>query len=254
MGEYGCEFEFFKHCLGGIILEGYCSTVAGNVTASYNLKDSGAPVSNDDIARFRAHKISEGTLLKLYDSPDGKTDDDWCEIIFKKNCERLQITDIEQIINDKHIRMLYFRDNGLKGKVSRIEVVVNAYASEKDYPGYLAFHKDNSCEGALSGCINDDSGTYNFKDHDSPGHNDDARSVAFFAVRGGRIITLYDSPHVSTDDDYCIIAVNDTIPANQPCGIPTFEKTASYDNVQVTYYKDNGLDGKVSYAKVDVNG
>ena len=251
IGSHGKNFQFYKRCIGGVVLLKECGTIPADEKDTYDLTESGSPVSNDDVVGFKGYNISAGTVIRMYDNSKGSTQDDWCEIIFKKDCARIKITDLEQQVDNDKIRMLYFRDNGLKGKVSRIEVFPTEYTSPDEYPGYLAFYSKNNCEGGLSGCIDSSKGTYNCTKANSPIKNDDARSLVLFAVKSGTKISVYDSSKESTKDDYCVISVLEDVPASEPCGVTTFEKDTRYDDICVTaYHRVNGLDGKVSSIKV----
>lgn len=88
--------------------------------------------------------------------------------------------------------------------------------------------------------------SYDLKDGGSPVPNDEARSCTIVDAAAGTVITVYDSPDGSQDDDWAQITVNQNI--TSPVVVNTFENSTSYGGgaVTVTYHKDNGLDGKVS--------
>ena len=92
--------------------------------------------------------------------------------------------------------------------------------------------------------------SYDLKDSGSPVPNDEARSCTIVDATAGTVITVYDSPSASTDDDYATIKVNSNLTA--PVVVNTFENSTSYGggSVTVTCHKDNGLDGKVSNIKI----
>lgn len=247
--EEGCSFEFFKRSVGPILVD-YCGTIPGNEQREYNLTNDGAPVSNDDIVGFVAYNIEAGTMIRLYDNSDGHLDDDWCEIIFKKSQQRIKITNLEQCIDNRDIRMIYVADNGLKGKVSRVEVEPRKYTTPNEYPFYLAFYCGNNFTDGLAGCISS-KGSYNLTKGGQPVPNDEARSLIFHAVPA-MSIEVYDNSEGSTNDDYCKISVTKPISADDPFGIPTFEVSATYsdEGVETVYHKENGLDGKISLIKI----
>ena len=84
--------------------------------------------------------------------------------------------------------------------------------------------------------------SYTFPDLDEC-DNDEARSIVLHDIPAGRVIRLYDSPSGSTDDDWVRIRVLQPVTEYV---IPTFEQSFEDASVHVTYYPDNGLDGKVS--------
>lgn len=77
--------------------------------------------------------------------------------------------------------------------------------------------------------------------------NDEARSLKLSNVRAGCKITVYDNNKASTNDDYCIIEVKRQVPEYI---VGTFERSIDDDTVRVTFIRNNGLDGKVSYIKI----
>jgi len=72
--------------------------------------------------------------------------------------------------------------------------------------------------------------------------NDRARSAKIYSD-GPITFTVYDSPDAKTNDDYAVIRVKTAVNGFY---ISTFEKNYNDDNISVTYYSKNGLDGKVS--------
>jgi hypothetical protein len=89
---------------------------------------------------------------------------------------------------------------------------------------------------------------------DTPGQsskvspNDEARSAKLLDVRVGAVITVYDSPDGSTNDDYCTIRVKKTSPEYT---VATFERSYDDEYVSVSFARNNGLDGKVSRIRVN---
>lgn len=79
--------------------------------------------------------------------------------------------------------------------------------------------------------------------------NDEARSLALIAVHAGAVITVYDSKDLHSSDDYCVIRVKRQIATRYV--VSSFETSYEDDDVQVTYYRKNGLDGKVSSMSIN---
>jgi hypothetical protein len=77
--------------------------------------------------------------------------------------------------------------------------------------------------------------------------NDEARSLKLYDVRAGCKITVYDNNKASTNDDYCVIEVKRRV---SEYVVGTFERSMDNDIVRVTFIRNNGLDGKVSYIKI----
>lgn len=89
---------------------------------------------------------------------------------------------------------------------------------------------------------------------DTPGQNsrvtpnDEARSAKLLNVRVGAVITVYDSPDGSTNDDFCVIRVKKSSPEYT---VATFERSYDDEYVSVSFARNNGLDGKVSRIRVN---
>ncbi len=65
------------------------------------------------------------TKFKLYDSPDGSQDDDYTEItVLKDIVEPYLIPSFEYSFEDEYVEAVHVHQNGLDGKVSRLEVVI----------------------------------------------------------------------------------------------------------------------------------
>ena len=92
--------------------------------------------------------------------------------------------------------------------------------------------------------------SYDLKKSGSPVPNDEARSCTIVDAAAGTVINVYDSPSASKDDDWAEIKVNSDV--STPVVVNTFEKPTSYGGgaVTVTFNKNNGLDGKVSYIEI----
>ena len=81
--------------------------------------------------------------------------------------------------------------------------------------------------------------------------NDEARSVKLRNVGAATKIQVYDAPHGKTDDDHCTIDVNGPI---SEYIVNSFEQPF-YDPVHlvnIRYTHFNGLNGKVSFARIKI--
>jgi hypothetical protein len=79
------------------------------------------------------------------------------------------------------------------------------------------------------------------------GPNDETRSLALQGVKAGRVIEFYDDPYGSKSDDWVEILVKQDVLSSDRYLIYSYEFSYEDDFVKVTYHKDNGLDGKISY-------
>ncbi len=118
------EFYEADAAKGGLV-----GSLPSDSTTTLDLKAS-KDWDNDEIRSIRLRWALPGTIIRLFDAPNGGTDDDWCKIVVKECVrevviEHLQInqkTDtFEQTFHPKD-RNSHSR-NQLNGKVSRIELV-----------------------------------------------------------------------------------------------------------------------------------
>ncbi len=104
-----------------------------NKNESVNLKNYAG--KNDEICSLQLFYVPKGTIIKLYDSPQASTNDDYTVITVLNEVDEFLIGTLEQSgILKKSIRkgdewvevgvvkMTYYNDNGLNGKVSHINV------------------------------------------------------------------------------------------------------------------------------------
>lgn len=77
---------------------------------------------NDEIKSLRLQSVTPGTIIRLYDNPDAKTNDDWVEIKVKQLKPEIIIDNLEENRNPSDYQQKFHRVNGLNGKVSHIKV------------------------------------------------------------------------------------------------------------------------------------
>lgn len=82
----------------------------------------GRAYRNDEARSVKLVQVPRGTVIKVYDSPDGKEDDDFAIIEVKKKTFEYCIRSFEESIYSDNIEMVYNKKNGLDGKISRIVV------------------------------------------------------------------------------------------------------------------------------------
>lgn len=143
-----------------------------------------------------------------------------------------------------------FNGDGLADIVGTDDEKFNVYYNKTEESS-IVFFNDKECKDTVIGEIPGDvTANYNFKDKGSPVPNDDAESLSFRAVARGTKITVYDSPSMSTDDDYSIITIN-TTEAKSHC-VDTFQMNWLNPYFTIEYHEDNGLNDKVSAVSVEL--
>jgi hypothetical protein len=90
---------------------------------SYNLtKPNPTHIPNDEARSVVLYNVRVGAVLSVYDNAEGKTDDDWCEIVVKRLVQQETVASFEETYENENVRVTYHRQNGLNGKVSHISV------------------------------------------------------------------------------------------------------------------------------------
>lgn len=109
--------------------------------------------------------------------------------------------------------------------------------------GIVVFYEGNNASENIVQTVEDQPGQ-DFK----PIRNDAIRSLKMYGVRPGAEIRLFDSPDGAMNDDFCIIMVKRIAPEYV---VPTFEKSYEDESVQVTFIRNNGLDGQISRIRIN---
>ena len=91
--------------------------------AGKNIKFEGHDdIPNDEARSCVLNDMPVGAVIKFFDDPDGGTDDDWCKIKVLKTHQQYTVASFERTYEDEYVAVTYHRDNGLDGRVSRMEM------------------------------------------------------------------------------------------------------------------------------------
>ena len=88
---------------------------------TYNFKKT-SKFENDEAQSLQLYWLPAGAKIKVYDNPDGKTNDDWTEIKIKKGVAQYCLDTLENSYQDDIVEVSYHRNNGLDGKVSCLKM------------------------------------------------------------------------------------------------------------------------------------
>lgn len=204
---------------------------------------------NDEMRSVVLQGMKKGQRVTFYDSSQLYRDDDFGVLNIDQDIsiDAPQVFNLETSQANRYFRYNYSGGNGLAGKVSHIRVEPRAVPWAD---AAFTLHREGNGTGRVScGFGAAVSGTWNLKEQANC-HNDDARSLRILSAREGTVITLYDSPGRSTGDDYLVIRV--VQPILSPVVVPDLERDLETAFLSVRYYRRNGLNGKVSAAKVAV--
>lgn len=201
--------------------------------------------ANDAARSYVLHSVPKGRVIRFFDRPSGKLDDDWIEVIAKRDILEKRISTFEDSFEDADVKVQYHRDNGLDGKVSRIEISGTSYGPIADFREGNNGTQNLVCSIRLASNDEDD------LSNGSTCANDEARSMLLYSAPKNKVIRVYDSPSGHTDDDWAVIRVREDIGIRT---IGTFQQTFVDNSIEMYYFRNNGLDGKISRIEIDTDG
>ena len=77
---------------------------------------------NDEARSMRMYAVPIGTTISVYDSGNGGTRDDWCEVRVKQRVKDYIVDTFERSYEDNVVRVVYHERDNLDGKVSYIRI------------------------------------------------------------------------------------------------------------------------------------
>jgi hypothetical protein len=197
---------------------------------------------NDEARSLILRDVPAGIILLLFDSPDAALEDDWTAIRVKRDVRALTIDTFEASSSSDDVDVVNAPNNGLDGKVSRLEVTTGSRLQ-----GIASFYEGNSatqnkvCDLALY------DQEVRFKGHASC-DNDEARSLVLLLAPAGTVLRVFDDPDCESGDDVTTI---ETLREVFRIIISSFEDSLQDADIVVEHDHDNGLDGKVSCVQID---
>lgn len=105
-----------------------------------NLKKS-TRIDNDEIRSARLLMVPRGTVIRVYDSPEGKKSDDWTEISVLRTVPQISINTFEASVSTSDMTQVFHKHNGLDGKISRITIQPGA-TNSPEYRVSLALYEE----------------------------------------------------------------------------------------------------------------
>ncbi len=80
------------------------------------------PIKDNAIRSLKLYNSRPGTEIRLFDSPDGATNDDFCIVNVKRVSPEYIVGSFERSYEDEYVRVTFIRNNGLDGQISRIRI------------------------------------------------------------------------------------------------------------------------------------
>jgi len=207
-----------------------CSPAVGQ-PKSVHFQDHGE-CENDEARSLTMYDVPAGTIFFFYDNPGGNREDDWVVIEVLEDLGVRTIDTFETTFEDAEVRMLYFPNNGLDGKVSRLEVTNSTSLS-----GTLSFYEGHNGTQNKVCDLNATSQVVRFKSH-SACENDETRSLVLSLVGAGMTVEVFDNPDCRTNDDWTEIFVKRAIFRTT---VPSYEQSFEDDDLIVIHHHKNGL-------------
>ncbi|MFK3799791.1 hypothetical protein [Pseudomonas sp. NPDC088444] len=207
-----------------------------------------AGCENDEARSLSLSGIAKGTRISLYDSANGNREDDHMIIDVTRDIglrEKVVVGSFEQNRTTDAYKATYIRNNGLNGKVSRIEIK----QTPLDFSdASIALYEGNNASQNLDCTIPFDR-VYNIKmKSNSYGcSNDEIRSAKILRAKKGAEFTLTGHPDGNLNQGRTVVTVRRDI--TSPVVIGSFNRSYQDADVQVTNHKE-GVDGKISFGYI----
>lgn len=204
-----------------------------------------AGCENDEAQSISFSGIDKGTRITLFDSPSGNREDDHLIIDVTRDIgihEKVVVGSLEQNLTTDAYRARYVRNNGLEGKLSRVEVG----ATPVDFSdAAIALYKGNNASGSLD-CVVPFHYAHNvkMKSNGFGCSNDNIRSAKILKARAGTSFTLTGHPDGRFSQGKTDVTVLRDI--NEPVVVRGFNRNYQDQNVRVENTKE-GIDGKISF-------
>ena len=109
--------------------------------------------------------------------------------------------------------------------------------------GVIFYEGNNATQNIVCGMSLTENRTFTGGQHGC--ENDEARSAKLVGVRAGTEFYVYDSPSGSLEDDFARVFVKKNIGTNGAV-INSFEQNIDTEFYSVEFFRNNGLDGKIS--------
>lgn len=200
---------------------------------------------NDEARSLSLTGINKGTRITLFDSASGNREDDHIIIDVIRDIgisEKVVVGSLERSRSTDAYRAVYIRNNGLAGKVSRIEVKTTPVDFSD---AAVAFYEGNNATQNLDCVV-----PFHYAHHvrmkkNSFGcSNDEIRSAKILKAKAGTEFTLTGHPGGEFKEGRTNVTILRDI--TTPIVIPSFNRSYQDQNVKVENHS-KGIDGLVSF-------
>lgn len=118
--------------------------------------------------------------------------------------------------------------------------------------GFITLYEGNDGSQNIVCTIDfDESKTINFQSDSLGCDNDEARSAILSLLPAGAVFVVYDSPNGNREDDFTIVRIKQNLPLSYT--INSFEGNVNDNYIEMQFFRNNGLDGKISSISIDID-
>lgn len=207
-----------------------------------------AGCENDEARSLSLSGIYKGTRIRLFDSASGSRADDHVIIDVKRDIgitEKVVVPTFEQTVNNDTYQAVFVRNNGLDGKVSRIQVE----RTPDDFSdAAIAMHEGNNATQNLDCVVPFHYGhTMKMTSNSFRCSNDEIRSATILKAKAGTSFTL--TGHPAGDFSQGVTTVTILRDIRTPVVVPSFNRSYQDQHVKVENQR-GAIDGKVSFGYI----
>ena len=204
-----------------------------------------AGCENDEARSLSLSGMDKGTRITLFDSATGNREEDHIIIDVMRDIainEKIVVGSLEQDRTTDAYRAVYVRNNGLNGKVSRVEVGTTPIDFRD---AAVAMYEGNNATQNLD-CVVPLNYSHHvrMKNNGFGCSNDEIRSAKILKAKAGAEFTLTGHPGGDFKEGRTNVVVLRDI--TTPLVIPSFNRSYQDQNFRVTQH-GKGIDGKISF-------
>ena len=217
-----------------------CAIPAGNKTLKFPTRGC----ENDEARSMSLSGVKKGTRITLFDNDDGGRHDDYTVIDIQRDIsthESVVIGSFEANSDNPTYRAAYVRNNGLNGKVSRVQIS----RTPSDFlDATIVMYEGNNASQNLD-CTVPFNRPHRFgmKKNSHGCSNDEIRSAKIIKAKAGTSFSVTGHPAGNFSQGRTGVTIKRDI--NYPVIIPSFNR--SFENADVKVEAKGSLDGAISY-------
>lgn len=220
-----------------------CAIPAGNKTLQFPTHGC----ENDEARSMSLSGVKKGTRITVFDNGDGNRSDDYAVIDIKRDIgirENVVIGSFENNTDNNDYQIVYNRNNGLDGKVSRLEIG-NTPTDFSD--AAIAMYEGNNATQNLDCTVPfTSSHSFGMKSKLHGCSNDEIRSAKIMKAKAGTHFILRGHPDGRDSQGKAVVRIKRDI--HFPVVIGSFDRNHETADFRIEK-SGSGLDGKISHGE-----